>query len=764
MTKKTQKNVTQRRRVTEAQRGRQAAVNSRQSINARTTTGNVGTRRASPLQTLLAALPLSALALIIVLAALYLRVHNLGTQSLWNDEGNSFVQATRSFADIAANAARDIHPPGYYMLLAVWRQLTGDTEFALRSLSAFASVLTVAFTYAIGRRLFGAFAGLVAALFVTLNTFNIYYAQEARMYALLALWSAASLWILATILDPYARPRQQGKGANAGNLAASSPSPLATGGSPSGTGRRSGGRVWRWIIALGLINAAGLYTQYAYPFVILAQAVITVVWVGFSRQSPVSSLQSSVLSSQSKAEKPITENRKPITDNSELGTRNFKLSPHYSALSTFFFANLLALLLFLPWLPTAWAQVTAWPNTGETLPVGDALQTILGWLAYGLTFEATAPATLPYVPIFLAVALVPFGAARPRWGRILFPVIALVVIVGLFLALGLFRPANLKFLLPAQIAFALWMGRAAGVMWWAARTGPRPSPLLMAAVAISIGVVLVDVGRGVSLLYDDPRFQRADYRAIAAVIAAEAQPDDAIILDAPNQAEVFRYYYNGETPIYPLPRGLGGDDTAALAEVQAIIEQHDRIFAVFWGETERDPNRVVETTLDADTFEAGENVWYGDVRLARYAAPADLPELTLSGARFGEAITLVGYAVSETHLKPGDVLQLRLDWQTAAALDTRYKVFVQLLDDSGVLAVQRDSEPGGGSALTTGWTAGETITDRHGLLLPRRLKPGDYTLITGLYDLDAPDARLPVGVGDYLVLGTMTISSPDAGD
>ncbi len=730
MTKKPQKNITQRRKGSEAQRGRQSSVNGRQSKAASSQspvarkileTGNW--KLVTPL-----------LALIIVLAALYLRLHNLGTQSLWNDEGSSFVQATRSFADIAANAARDIHPPGYYWLLAVWRQLTGDTEFALRSLSAFASVLTVAFTYAIGRRLFGAFAGLVAALFVTLNTFNIHYAQEARMYALLALWSAAGLWVLANILDPY--PRQQGKGANADNFGSSSPSRLAG----------LEGRVWRWIIALGLINAAGLYTQYAYPFVTLAQAVITVVWVGFSRQS-------SVLSSQSNAEKPIT-------DNSELGTRNFKLSPQYSALSTFFLANLLALLLFLPWLPTAWAQVTTWPNTGEALPVGDALQTILGWLAYGLTFEAAAPATLPYVPIFLAVALVPFGAARPRWGRILFPVIALVVIVGLFLALGLFRPANLKFLLPAQIAFAVWMGRAAGVMWWAARTGPRPSPLLMAAVAISMGVVLVDVGRGVSLLYDDVRFQRADYRSIAAVITAEAQPDDAIILDAPNQEEVFRYYYTGETPIYPLPRGLGGDDAAAQAEVRDIISSHNNIFAVFWGETERDPNRVVETTLDTEAFEAGENVWYGDVRLARYAAPADLPELTPSGARFGEAITLVGYALSETHFKPGDVLQIRLDWQTDTPLDTRYKVFVQLIDESGVLAVQRDSEPGGGSALTTGWTTGETITDRHGLLLPRGLKAGDYTLITGLYDLNAPNARLPVGEGDYLVLGTMTISSP----
>src|SRR5688500_3459356 len=119
----------------------------------------------------------------ILLLAAALRFHLLGAQSLWNDEGNSYVQATRSFADIAANAARDIHPPGYYWLLAAWRSVSGDSEFALRALSAFASIVTVAFTYYLGRRLYGAGAGLLAALLVALNSFSIYYAQEARMYA-----------------------------------------------------------------------------------------------------------------------------------------------------------------------------------------------------------------------------------------------------------------------------------------------------------------------------------------------------------------------------------------------------------------------------------------------------------------------------------------------------------------------------------------------------------------------------------------------------
>jgi mannosyltransferase len=132
--------------------------------------------------------------LAVILFAFGVRVHLLGAQSLWHDEGNSYVQATRSFADIATNAALDIHPPGYYWLLAIWRSLTGDSEFALRMLSALVSTLTVAFAFALGKRLYGAFAGVTVAVVVALNTFSVYYAQEARMYALLGLWSAVGMW------------------------------------------------------------------------------------------------------------------------------------------------------------------------------------------------------------------------------------------------------------------------------------------------------------------------------------------------------------------------------------------------------------------------------------------------------------------------------------------------------------------------------------------------------------------------------------------
>ena len=275
-----------------------------------------------------------------------------------------------------------------------------------------------------------------------------------------------------------------------------------------------------------------------------------------------------------------------------------------------------------------------------------------------------------------------------------------------FLAAGLYREENLKFLIACQIGLALWLARGLWVLWTLqarGRKGGSGTPLHYAARIAAAGAFVwltAIMALNLPALYTDPALQRAGYRAIAAAIAARERPGDAIILDAPNQNEVFSYYYTGEAPVFLLPPGLGGDDAETQAAVEAVLRDHTRVWTVFWGEAERDPNRVVETTLDSGTFE-GTDTWYGDVRLAVHVMPAPLTEPCAADAQFGDAITLTGCALNTVQAAPGDALQVQLTWQTDAALDRRYKVFVQLLDATGQLAAQRDSEPGGGLALTT---------------------------------------------------------------
>jgi hypothetical protein len=146
-----------------------------------------------------------------------------------------------------------------------------------------------------------------------------------------------------------------------------------------------------------------------------------------------------------------------------------------------------------------------------------------------------------------------------------------------------------------------------------------------------------------------------------------------------------------------------------------------------------------------------------DIRFVRYAAPYNFGTLTASGAQFGQHITLREYGVSGTDFQAGDVVQVRLNWQTDASLETRYKVFIQLLDANGVLAAQRDSEPGGGQQITTTWIPDTPITDNHALFL-RDLPAGEYTLIVGLYDLNDATQRLEVDGESALTLAMITVT------
>jgi uncharacterized membrane protein len=84
-------------------------------------------------------------------------------------------------------------PPLYYALAWVWTQLTGTGPWGLRSLSALAGVATIPVAYLVGRELRGARTGLLAAALVAVNPMLIWYSQEARAYALLALFCALSL-------------------------------------------------------------------------------------------------------------------------------------------------------------------------------------------------------------------------------------------------------------------------------------------------------------------------------------------------------------------------------------------------------------------------------------------------------------------------------------------------------------------------------------------------------------------------------------------
>lgn len=134
----------------------------------------------------------------LTLAALALRLLALGSKSLLTDEGSSFYFAQLPLADLLWRLC-DPHPPGYYLLLRALLSL-GESEAWLRLPSALAGALTVPLTWALVQQLSGAEAdgdrvGFLAAALLTVFPLHVWYSQEARPYALVAL--LALLMVLA---------------------------------------------------------------------------------------------------------------------------------------------------------------------------------------------------------------------------------------------------------------------------------------------------------------------------------------------------------------------------------------------------------------------------------------------------------------------------------------------------------------------------------------------------------------------------------------
>jgi mannosyltransferase len=130
----------------------------------------------------------STAAILVVLTAIsaYLRTHYI-TGQFWEDEAITTGIASHSLSAIPGVLRHDGSPPLFYMLLHVWISLFGASEAATHSLSVVFGLLCIpAGTWA-AWSLFGRRAGLYAAVLFAFSTFLTAYAQETRMYELMAL-------------------------------------------------------------------------------------------------------------------------------------------------------------------------------------------------------------------------------------------------------------------------------------------------------------------------------------------------------------------------------------------------------------------------------------------------------------------------------------------------------------------------------------------------------------------------------------------------
>lgn len=138
---------------------------------------------------------------LILLFALFLRLHNLGEQSLWFDEAASVRIAEQNFAAMFSSIQSDERiPPLHYVILHAWVRVFGNSEFSVRLPSVIAGTAAVWAVYRFASNLFGGGGGIIAALLMAVSRMQILYSQEARAYSLLVLLSVLSCDLFARLV------------------------------------------------------------------------------------------------------------------------------------------------------------------------------------------------------------------------------------------------------------------------------------------------------------------------------------------------------------------------------------------------------------------------------------------------------------------------------------------------------------------------------------------------------------------------------------
>lgn len=655
-----------------------------------------------------------------ILLAFALRLHRLGAESLWYDEAVSVFLAQQPIPELIAHTARDIHPPGYYLLLHAWGwlaqpSLTNGLEFLYAWPSLFWGMLLLPLVFALGRRFFTVRVAWIGLWLTAVNPYHIWYGQEVRMYTLgaglglLCLWGASGWWQVAGSRWQIAS-------------------------------KRSSTRTIHYsLLIYTLAAAAGLYTLYYFAFLLITLNLLIFWQIYPNRQYPIF---------------------------------------HPQSLLPWLLANGAALLLWSPWLPTFWRQMTdpPVPPWRGALDLGVVLQESLASLLIGQT------PPLGILWPWAAVALVLTGLAlagreqRGVWILFTFVFLPLLLIVAISLTLTPLYHIRYFFAYAAAgtLLLAFAVDRAAGRFRW------------LHAILLT-GIVLVS-GWSLNEFWTNPLYRADDHRAAVTELAANWRPGDAVLVNAgwaytalavywpispsasgnqpsqtPQRTRLFDYANtenllltdaNDETPLLllggsvdgpaSLGWGLAESDFYAIsaaetaASLTTVAANHTRIWHYRLYDTVSDPAGIARAWLEANTTQRLDLPYPGRDYLRvqlfetpAFASPENCPQTPETAVAFGDGLTLRGVRYSPAP-SPGSTLYATLCWQIGANvsgenLRTSLRLY-WVTDGEPILSAQKDEASFFDMATRTPYQTALALP------LPADTTPGDYRLELLVYD------------------------------
>jgi hypothetical protein len=263
---------------------------------------------------------------------------------------------------------------------------------------------------------------------------------------------------------------------------------------------------------------------------------------------------------------------------------------------------------------------------------------------------------------------------------------------------------------------------------------------------------------GLRNYYFDQAYSRSiGYREMAAHVAREAQPDDLFLAHFPDPALV--YYLRHVNIDYEMqPARFQPPAAETETALAALTAAYDRVWFVPHASSFWDRENVVPNWLALNTLKE-QDVRYNQLSLFAIRPSHALAAVTHPiGDQLGDSIRLEAVLVTADGLpvdlrepvpvRPGTAVTVNLIWEAVESITAHYTVFVQLLDENGLLVAQHDGVPVDGGRPTTTWQSGERLIDTHTLTIPpgMAIPPGTAAtqgqIIVGMYRTETVERLL----------------------
>lgn len=652
---------------------------------------------------------------------LFLRIDNLGGQSLWFDEADAVMLARQPLATLVGNlTAAGQNGPIYTLFLHLWMLAFGTSEAAVRLPSVIAGAAAIPLIYALGRAIHGPKLGLYAAGVLAIAPYQHWYAREAKMYALVTCALIASLLLLIRALR---------------------------------TDRRG---AW---IAYVVVTTTALYLHVTAVLVLLVQAA----WLVWDARRRARNGGQDTGEGDALARRPVSPRASLIPP-----------APRRPPRAAWALAA-----LTVPYLPVAlWELQFVW-NGGVTWhqPIGpfEFLRVTFTRFATGVRADdGTAWRGMILFGALAALGALPLAWRHTPWPapmfgprrRAAFLVGLVVVPLALFYAITLVRPLfSDRYLIVVTPAFILLV---AGGLLALERLAWPLALLAMAGIVATSWVPLRDVNLAATA-------QKEDWRTAYERIAEHAHPNDVIILHpgylrTTLEYEALRDPRLKTVPLVVLPVDLT-DGTSEDRALDLFLQRASTGFERVW--LLLSPDRLAQVDpLDrrgdcqpdrlrdwfcyngrlVDERELN-GVWLGLYTYSRtygspyYPPPAIPAEAPVGGGRLVYRGFSYDFAPGVSSVGPGGYVPLVVRWffpdpQRAGLIGLRWS----LLDERGAPV----ADAGGNAPLFGGrplrpWDRPGEIWDYQDLRLPATLAPGRYRLVIEAIDTQKPETPLAPG-------------------